>query len=398
MKSERRGKFGERKKKVLICAVLFATLAFLSVSVGCASAATTIYVPEGGNQTIQQAVNNATEGDTIIVKDGTYTENVNVNVNHLTIQSENGSASTIVQAAIPDDHVFEIIANHVNLSGFAVENATQGTTPYTAGIYLYYVEHCNISDNTVSNNFGGIGLNYSNNNIISNNNASSNMDISIVLGSSNNNTIYNNTASSNTGVDYSGHVYSWGICVGNSSNNNITANTANSNAGDIGWGIYIGGASNNNTLADNNFSNNFFGVYLISSSNNTLTNNIASNNACGIYLWSSSNYNTLTNNTASNSIAYDFYSHENSHGNTVGNLTISSHQTTISFTYDQGIGLKGATTPNSDPPGKVNIGKFVIVMNETANSWIFLNVSYCDADITSTQESTLRMWKYNGTT
>ena len=96
------------------------------------------------------------------------------------------------------------------------------------------------------------------------------------------------------GVDYSGNVYSWGFYLGGlggSSNNNITANTANSNAGDISWGIYIGDASNNNTLADNNFSNNVFGVYLISSSNNTLTNNIASNNAHGIYLYFSSNYN-----------------------------------------------------------------------------------------------------------
>ena len=183
MKSERRGKFG--KRKALAFAVLFAMLAF--VSIGCASAATH-YVDPG--ESIQAAVDAADPGDTIIVRDGIYTENINV-YKRLIIFSENGSASTIVQAAIPDDHVFEITANHVNLSGFAVENATQGTTPpYSGGVYLYYVEHCNISDNTVSNNFGGIGLIYSNNNIISNNNASSNMDTSIGLVSSNNKTQY----------------------------------------------------------------------------------------------------------------------------------------------------------------------------------------------------------------
>ena len=129
MKSERRGKFG--KRKALAFAVLFATLAF--VSVGCASAATH-YVDPG--ESIQAAVDAADPGDTIIVRDGIYTENINV-YKRLIIFSENGSASTIVQAAIPDDHVFEITANHVNLSGFAVENATQGTTPPYSGGYIF---------------------------------------------------------------------------------------------------------------------------------------------------------------------------------------------------------------------------------------------------------------------
>ncbi|MCK4398543.1 MAG: hypothetical protein KAV25_06090 [Methanophagales archaeon] len=56
MKSERRRKLGERKEKVLICALLFATLAFISV--GCASA-DMIYVNPG--ESIQTAVNAAAE-------------------------------------------------------------------------------------------------------------------------------------------------------------------------------------------------------------------------------------------------------------------------------------------------------------------------------------------------
>ena len=56
----------------------------------------TIYVPEDGNQTIGQAINNATTGDTIIVRDGAYFENVDVNVSNITIRSENGSANCFV--------------------------------------------------------------------------------------------------------------------------------------------------------------------------------------------------------------------------------------------------------------------------------------------------------------
>jgi nitrous oxidase accessory protein NosD len=114
MKSERR-----KIRKVLIFAVLIATFVF--VSVRCASA--TIYVGHG--ESIQDAVDAANPGDTIIVRDGTYTENVDIN-KRLTIQSENGSASTIVQAAISDAHIFNITADYVNITGFTIENAAVG--------------------------------------------------------------------------------------------------------------------------------------------------------------------------------------------------------------------------------------------------------------------------------
>jgi pectin methylesterase-like acyl-CoA thioesterase len=74
---------------------------------------TTIYVPDDYAK-IQWAVDNATAGDTIIVSDGIYYENVNVN-KRLTIRSENGSETTIVQAANPNDHIFEARADYVNI-------------------------------------------------------------------------------------------------------------------------------------------------------------------------------------------------------------------------------------------------------------------------------------------
>jgi hypothetical protein len=94
--------------------------------------ARTIYVPDN-HAKIQWAVDNASAGDTIIVYPGTYTENVKVNKDHLTIRSENGAELTIVQAANSDDHVFEITASSVNISGFTV---TDATATGKAGIYL----------------------------------------------------------------------------------------------------------------------------------------------------------------------------------------------------------------------------------------------------------------------
>jgi nitrous oxidase accessory protein NosD len=122
----------------LIFAVLFVTLAF--VSIGCVSAATT-YVNPG--ESIQAAVNAAQEGDTIIVRDDTYTENVNVN-KQLTIRSGSGPGNCLVHAANADDHVFEITANYVTISGFTIRSTATGYYQ-VAGLYLFGAEHCEIS-------------------------------------------------------------------------------------------------------------------------------------------------------------------------------------------------------------------------------------------------------------
>ena len=165
---------------------------------------------------IPHAIDNATAGDTICVKDGTYTESVNRN-KRLTIRSENGSASTIVNASNPNDHVFDVTANWVNISGFTVQNATYGAWPvYKAGLYLGNgVEHCNISDNNATNNYFGIWLNQSNNNANLNN---------------------------------------YGIALHSSSNyNTLTSNTANYNQQ---HGLYAASDSTNNEINSNTFCNN----------------------------------------------------------------------------------------------------------------------------------------------
>ena len=92
-------------KKVNLIFVLAIAFA-LFVCVGGVVSATTDYVPDNYAK-IQWAGDNASNGDTIIVRDGTYTEDINVN-KCLTIQSENGSENCIIQAAESDDHIFEL--------------------------------------------------------------------------------------------------------------------------------------------------------------------------------------------------------------------------------------------------------------------------------------------------
>jgi parallel beta-helix repeat protein len=149
---------GRRKSGTAwIIVILFVVVTL--VSVGCASAST-YYVNPGGS--IQDAMNAADPGDTIIVGDGTYIENIDVN-KRLTIKSENGADSTIVRAV--DNHIFNITADHVNIIGFTIEEASNN-----CGVSITDANNCNISNNIVSGNYQGIHLSKSSRNTIFNNN------------------------------------------------------------------------------------------------------------------------------------------------------------------------------------------------------------------------------------
>ncbi len=96
---------------------------------------------------IQDAINTASAGATIIVCNGTYPENIDV-AKSLTIKSSSGDpGDTIVQAVTPEAPIFNVTADYVNISGFTVKGSD-------TGIYLYKADYCNISNNNCSSNNG----------------------------------------------------------------------------------------------------------------------------------------------------------------------------------------------------------------------------------------------------
>jgi len=169
-----------------------------------------IYVPDDYEK-IQWAVDNASVGDTIIVRDGVYVENIDINKPHLTIKSENGSANCIVMADDLYDCVFEITADNVNISGFTIKGAEEDY----AGIGLEG-DYCIISENSIENNYCGIGLGKSNKNSILGNRIENN-SLGIRLSCSNKNTISGNSIENNR----------VGIFIGYSHNNIFYLNNFN---------------------------------------------------------------------------------------------------------------------------------------------------------------------------
>ena len=348
---------GKSTKLSLSC-IAFLFICMLACVVGVASAKT-IYVPDNYTK-IQWAVDNASDGDTIIVRDGTYYESITVS-KHLTIKSENGSENCIVDGSGSD--VFTLKADGIRIEGFTIKGGYDGihilsnnntiinniiSSNDAYGIYLYKSNNHMIRKNEFMND--GIFVDDSYNNIVEDNTVNgkplvyledesdriidnagqvilvkcknitvmnselTNTDIGVELWQSDNCLISNNNISSN--------VYN-GIYLKYSNNNSISNNKICSN----GWdGIGLYGYSNNNIISNNNISNNEYDGIDLCSSNNTIINNIiSSNNVYGIFIWYSNNNSISDNIISSNN--YDgiyFYGYLSSN-NIISNNNISSN-------------------------------------------------------------------------
>ena len=124
----------------------------------------TLYVGGSGpnNYTkIQDAIDNASDGDTVFVYNGTYVENIWVSKS-IDLIGENRE-TTIIDGN-NHDSVVDILADKVNINRFTIQNSV-GKPFETGGIRLHSISS-NISHNIFSNNYVGIFVYQSDNNII----------------------------------------------------------------------------------------------------------------------------------------------------------------------------------------------------------------------------------------
>jgi len=165
-----------------------------------------LYVGSGEDadySSIQDAIDNASDGDIIYVSPGTYI--VEGKIAPITGILINKSISLIGTSyldtkIIGDFAVLTIIANWTNISGFSIiSNATYKSAVYFKdAIRIRGANNCRIENNNISSNnfpYGmGITLHESNNNTIVNNTISNNFSLGISLSSSceNNKIYYNN--------------------------------------------------------------------------------------------------------------------------------------------------------------------------------------------------------------
>jgi len=273
----------------------------------------TILVPHNYT-TIQEAINAAKEGDTIIVRNGTYYEHLVVN-KALTLVGEtkhdtiiDGDGTGIVVCVTADD---------VALNDFTIQNGE-------LGLLFRYSTTGILTENIVSNNSYGLYLWGSSDNILTGNIVSDNWD-AIYLYISHNNTFNGNTVSNN-----------WDGFHLESSNLNVLADNIVSQNNNDGIHLYH---SSNNVLSGNTASGNQYGIYVGDSDDNVFTRNTVSCNKYGIYV-DYSRYNSFTSNIFTNNSVYGirFSSSQNNivfHNNFIKNVEPSSNIKSVN-SWDNG--------------------------------------------------------------
>ena len=145
-----------------------------------------------GYSTIQDALSSfATyEGATVLVQPGTYQGNVAVNkAVTLTSQDKN---TTILQAQ-GGGTALTIAADNVTVSGFTVENSAFASSTLGTGIQLQNAHYCAVADNVVANNYVGVLLVNSTDNVFRGNTISGNINNLVFQNSSPNDLDSSNT-------------------------------------------------------------------------------------------------------------------------------------------------------------------------------------------------------------
>jgi parallel beta-helix repeat protein len=341
-------KRGEIMKSKVIIGIMFTllligilTLAFNIQPVK--SEPTSIIVPDDYEK-IQWAIGNATEGDTILVKAGTYNEHVFVDKT-LTLIGENKSNTIISGLDLghgPSWGLVSITASNAVVTGFAIRDFTTSTQ---IGVFMRNSYHCNISGNIIANHSYGIDIRQSEDNFIGNNTLSRCSVYGIVISeSSKNNILRNNNWTGNNwnlGVfSYFFHdidtsnlvdgkpVYYWVnqkdkevpndagyVALVNSTNIVVKNLTIAHNQG------VLLAHTTNSTIEDVNVSTSLRGFYLIHSHNNTICRCDTTQTAEGIRLEGSNN-NQISENIISH--YYDIgIMFEDSERNTITNNTMS---------------------------------------------------------------------------
>jgi parallel beta-helix repeat protein len=231
----------------------------------------TLYVGGSGpgNYTkIQDAIDNASDGDAVFVYNRTYYENLIVNKSINLIGEDRDT--TIIDGNQSEVVVY-VTANLINISRFTIKNGSYD------GINIYNSSQHVIKDNNIRENIRfGISLLLSNKSIIEDNTITNNKQDGIIIYRSKNNIIRNNHISDNK----------FGIWMTYfSTGNTITGNDIANRIQGIGVDLL-----SNVTIRGNNIHNNFFGISVyfckkcIIEKNNFIDNRL---HASSSYTWKS---------------------------------------------------------------------------------------------------------------
>ncbi len=310
--------------------VLLAVSIFIITAVYSPASAREIIVDNNGSdadfKSVQEAVNNSSSGDVILVYPGFYNESVDLGIQNISILSESENPKdTIVRA-------FILSVNNITVSGFSVqesltlqgyilpvgynshspiENCTVKNNILESGIYADQCCNSTIEKNVILNSGISVDGPWADSNFTISDNLIVNEGIDVHHGSYNcvlsNNTLLNGGIGVVEGPDCKilGNYISnriddgYGIVLFESSSyieNNTIVNCSD--------GIYITRFTGSNIVHNNTLMSNDKGIYVGDSGGNLFSNNTISENNIGIlvggFTMEQAGVNSLLNNTISN--------------------------------------------------------------------------------------------------
>ncbi|MBN1861546.1 MAG: right-handed parallel beta-helix repeat-containing protein [Candidatus Thermoplasmatota archaeon] len=241
--------------------------------------------------TITEALNLASEGDTIYVFSGMYNETLLIN-KRISLIGGIDDGQSILTRGIEHKYLIDISADFVTIENFVLRDSGHYiTSQYGALVHITSnnvviqknnISQCNLwgiyldssNDNTISGNIindtKGIFVSSSNNNVFSSNNISNSDDAGINMRSSRRNILYQNMFMMNN----------YGIYSKECSYTNITENTFRKN---IFHGLYTID-NGNDIISGNNFKNNSLSGLTLSSYDCIIYGNIFNGGQVGLNL------------------------------------------------------------------------------------------------------------------
>lgn len=226
---------------------------------------------KGSYLSIQGAIDNSVDGDTILVSNGIYNTKLIINKS-INLIGENKEETIIKYIQNNSDEknneIVYIGADNCTISGFKIIN-TNSSLFNVVAISIHSSKN-NISDNILLNSTYGIYINTH----------------------SNHNTIYANMILKNK----------HGIGSSLGSYNNIFSNNISSNSD---YGMYLYSGSNYNNIYENIILNNFYGVRIKGSDYNIVFMNLFENNEQGLWFCCGAGDNTIFNNNFKNNTKYN---------------------------------------------------------------------------------------------